>query len=104
MNIKNCPRCGKECRAEKSGNQNAHPLRKSDNGLCLECAATKVIMSLPSAGMFPPEALLAPHIRAQFEAVLRAGNADSDAHSVDWNRVVENWDLPFPRKFAPERA
>jgi hypothetical protein len=103
MKIKECPRCGKECRAEKSGNQSARPLRKSDNGLCLECAATSVIMSLPSGDMFPKEALLAPHIRTQFEAVLRAGNADSDASQVDWNRLVENWELPFPRKFAPDR-
>lgn len=103
MNIKPCPRCGKECNAEKSGNQNARPLRKSDNGMCLECTATGVILSLPSAGMFPKEAMLAPYIQTQFEAVLRVGNADSDAYGVDWNRVVENWDLPFPRKFAPDR-
>jgi hypothetical protein len=103
MNIKGCPRCGKMCNAEKLGNQNARPLRKSDNGMCLECTATSVILSLPSAGMFPKEAVLAPHIQAQFKAVLRAGNADRDAYELDWNRVVENWDLPFPRRFAPER-
>lgn len=102
MNIKNCPRCGKECRAEISGNQSARPLRKSDKGMCLECTATSVIMSLPAAGMFPKEAMLAPHIQAQFGAVLRAGAADPDAHEIDWNRIVENWDLPFPRKFKPE--
>lgn len=102
MKIKNCPRCGKACNAEKSGNQNARPLRKSDNGMCLECATTVVIMESPSAGMFTKDALLSPAIQSQFAAVLGAGNADPDAHGIDWNRLVENWELPFPRKFAPK--
>lgn len=102
MQIKNCPRCNKEVVASKSGNQRARPLRKSDKGMCLECTASSVLMSLPAAGMFPKEAMLAPHIQAQFSAVLRAGCADTDAHNVDWNRLVENWDLPYPAKFRPK--
>lgn len=103
VKIKPCPRCGKECVAAKTGNQNARPLRKSDDGMCLECAATSVLLSLPSAGMCPKEAMLAPHVQAQFEAVLRVGNADPEAYQLNWNRVVENWDLPFPKKFQPDR-
>jgi hypothetical protein len=103
MSIKNCPRCNKKCVAEISGNQQARPLRKSDKGMCLECTATSVFLSLPAAGMFPKEAMLLPHIQEQFAAVLRVGQADAQAYEVDWQRVVENWDLPFPRKLAPDR-
>lgn len=103
MNIKNCPRCGKQCVAEKTGNQQARPVRKSDNGMCLECAVTSVFLSLPSAGMFPKEAMLLPHIQEQFASVLRVGQADAEADDLDWQRVVDNWDLPFPRKFAPKQ-
>jgi len=103
MKIKPCPRCSKQCVAEKSGNQQARPVRKSDNGMCLECTVTSVLMGLPSAGMFPKEAMLMPHIQQQFAAVLRVGGADPEAYELDWQRLVDNWELPFPKKFRPER-
>jgi len=102
MNKQPCPRCQRECVASEAGNQQARPLRKSTNGMCLECAATAAILALPSAGTFPPEAVLLPHIQAQFTAVLRAGLADDEAFNVDWQRVVDNWGLPFPRGHQPE--
>ena len=102
--IKPCPRCGREVIASKSGNQQARPVRKSDKGMCLECTVTSIMLGLPSAGMFPKEAMLLPHIQDQFAAVLRAGDADPEAHAIDWQRVVDNWELPFPRKFAPAKT
>jgi hypothetical protein len=102
-NIKLCPRCEKPCLASTGGNQQARPVRKSNNGMCLECTTTSVLLSLPGADMMPKDAVLLPHIQEQFGAVLRAGNADPDANNIDWERIAENWGLPFPKGFAPEQ-
>ena len=32
---------------------------------------------------------------------MRVGSADAQPDEIDWNRIVENWDLPFPKKIKP---
>jgi len=45
--------------------------------------------------------LLYPWVREQFAAIMRAGSADAEADEINWNLIVENWDLPFPNKMKP---
>ena len=75
----------------------------SSNGMCLECTTTAVFVSLFPIEIFPPEALLLPHIRRQYEAILAAGNADLETRNVDWQRVVDNWSLPFALRHKPSK-
>jgi hypothetical protein len=41
--------------------------------------------------------LLAPHVQQQFARVMKAGNADATPEEINWQRVVENWNLPFAK-------
>jgi len=48
-----------------------------------------------------PKNLLYPHIQEQFTGLMRVGLADAQPDEIDWNKIVENWDLPFPHKIKP---
>ena len=101
MKIINCPRCNIKCVAEVTGNQAARPVRKSTDGLCLECATPGVFLSLP---VEPTKEMLGcAHIREAYGRLLTVGQADDDAANINWERLLENWDLPFPKKYAPQR-
>jgi len=32
---------------------------------------------------------------------MRVGLADAKPDEINWERIVENWDLPFPKKIKP---
>ncbi len=49
-----------------------------------------------------PEMFLQPHIQKGFADLFAAGNSDANIGEIDWQSVVENWDLPMPGK--PKRA
>jgi hypothetical protein len=70
--------------------------------MCLECAATSFLLSLPSGADFPKEALMQPHIQRQMAAAFKAGNSEAAVEDVDWPRVIELWELPFPKRLAKE--
>lgn len=104
MNETTCPceRCGRLCRVGGPKRPGARLLRRAvaPKGYCADCAATQFLKSLALAETLAqtgPEALLAPHVQAQFAAMLRAGNADAAADEINWRRVVENWSLPVAK-------
>lgn len=110
MNIVLCPRCSQPCRiSDRESNPNARPLRLAKtvkNGYCPNCAITHFIQTTETlaAGIARngAKALLLPHIQKGFEAMFIAGDSDADISEIDWQSVVENWDLPFPKKGKKE--
>jgi len=55
-------------------------------------------MQLAESG---PGILMHPHIRELFADIMRTGHADADPDEIDWQKIVENWDLPFADKVKP---
>jgi transcriptional regulator with XRE-family HTH domain len=41
---------------------------------------------------------LNPVIQAQFAKLFEVGQSDASVGEIDWESVVRNWDLPFPKK------
>lgn len=106
MPTASCIRCKKLCQ-KRSGNPEARLLRHttSDSGYCATCAATEFLQGLdvityrpPGRKPFDPECFRLPHVQAQFGAILLAGNADAKPDEIDWDALVAQWSLPFPRK------
>lgn len=111
-----CNRCNVRLQIATERVEDARPIRKSltARGYCPNCAITELIKGTeplcdlvsdkpplrgpPHAGMGHfPEAFRLPHIQEQFERVLRAGNCEA-VGQIDWDEVIANWELPFPRK------
>jgi len=103
--IVNCERCGVRCRADLPGNPKAKMLRRSNKGLCVNCAVHDwlrntypVNILLAQSG---PKALAFPHIQEQFANIMKVGMADAMPDEINWDLIIENWDLPFPHKIKP---
>lgn len=98
-----CERCEARCRVAASRNSKAKMLRHSKGkGLCVNCAVHDWLRNtyppniiLAQSG---PKVLLFPHIQEQFTEIMRTGFADAKPDEIDWERIVENWDLPFKNK------
>ena len=37
-----------------------------------------------------------PEAQAGFAELFKVGNADADISEINWQVVVDNWELPFP--------
>jgi len=107
MAIVDCERCGAHCKIATLRSSNAKMLRhsKEAKGLCVNCAVHDWLRNtyppnilLAKSG---PKVLLYPHIQKQFTEIMRIGFADAQPDEIDWNKIVENWDLPFPKKIKP---
>lgn len=100
----NCERCGAQLKVDAVPGSNAKMLRRSKEpkGLCVNCAIHDFLrhtyppnILLAQSG---PKVLLIPHIQKQFAEIMLAGFADAQPDEIDWNRIVDNWELPFPQK------
>jgi len=106
-NISPCVRCGRPCRPGNSKNPNARPFRLSKKGLCGECAVTQFLlcddMEPVRIGVLRNgvEVLREPAIQQQFAAILRVGGSELPAEDINWETVIEQWDLPFPKGWKP---
>jgi hypothetical protein len=105
MDVAYCERCGARYRVAGPGNEDARLLRHAAEakGFCATCAAHDWLMTIAIGEMLNnsgPRMLLLPHIREQFAAIMLAGNADAKPDEINWNLMVENWDLPFPKASA----
>jgi len=43
------------------------------------------------------EMLLDPRVQQQFAGLLQTGNADAKPSEINWQRVYDNWELPFQK-------
>lgn len=102
-----CERCGARLKVNAIPGSEAKMLRRSKvpKGLCINCAVQDWLRNT-----YPPNILLAesgpkillyPIIQEKFADLMRAGLSDATPDEIDWQRVVENWDLPFPKKIKP---
>ena len=104
MGTTNCKRCGQLGRPSV-GNPDSRPFRKAAEGLCVNCVVTEFFKTTePLKSMFggiwgnnSPEVLLAPHMQQQFGNILQAGNCDVKLEEIDWQTIIDQWDLPFPK-------
>jgi hypothetical protein len=103
--ITECLRCRKTA-IRRKGNDAAQPFKYAeDQGYCPECVVTEwlrdgplqevVEMVIARDGLKP---FLSEPIQRQFTALLETGNSDLKGLEVDWPRLVQIWELPFPKK------
>jgi len=106
----NCERCGAQLKVDAVPGSKAKMLRRSKEakGLCVNCAVHDWLrhtyppnILLAQSG---PKVLLFPHIQEQFTEIMRIGFADAKPDEIDWQRIVDNWELPFPSKMKPSAA
>jgi len=106
MNI-HCERCEAPCKVAGPRNPEAKMLRrgKEPKGLCVNCAVHDWLRNTYPPNMLlaqsGPKVLLHPHIQEQFTGIMRTALADAKPDEINWESIVENWDLPFPHKMKP---
>ncbi|HUW19872.1 MAG TPA: hypothetical protein VMW16_11275 [Sedimentisphaerales bacterium] len=102
-----CERCGVRLKVTGRRNPKAKMLRRADGpkGLCVNCAVHDwlrntypVNILLAQSG---PKGLAMPHIQEQFTGIMRTGMADAMPDEINWDLIIENWELPFPHKVKP---
>lgn len=120
MNTTNCLRCNRLCQTG-TPDPKARMIRHSaSDGFCPDCIITKCLRSIeaieniiggtPACGTsrglkvparegIGPQALLLPHLRKNFQSIL--GHTQMREEDINWPRVVENWDLPWPNSRGP---
>ena len=97
-----CARCGKLCRVAGPGSAAARLLRLASTaaGYCATCCTHEFLLSIETLrdGILRngPAMLRKPAIQETFAQLCRVGNADADPQDIDWNWMVDHWDLPFP--------
>jgi hypothetical protein len=94
----NCERCGVAVRVNPERDPDARLMRHADHGVCANCAITAFLKTMePLATVIRekgPEILLAAGVGPQMAAALAAGHADARPGEIDWQIVVDQWDLP----------
>lgn len=107
-----CSRCGAPGKLAGSATEDAQLLKRATrpetSGFCVDCAVTDFfknrshLAELLATNPLGTKMLLDPRVQEQFARLMQAGNADAKPEEINWQRVVENWALPFPKK--PRRA
>ena len=108
--VTSCLRCGMPVRLNPTAGSEAIMLRraKTPEGLCLACATHDWLRNTYPVNMLlaegGPSMLLNVSVREQFAVIMTAANSDARPEEIDWNRIVEFWDLPFPDPVKPSAA
>lgn len=106
----NCQRCGAQLKVDAVPGSKAKMLRRSKDakGLCINCAVHDWLhntyppnIQLAESG---PQILLYPMIQEKFADLMRTGLSDATPDEIDWQRIVDNWELPFPKKVKPSAS
>lgn len=93
-----CYRCGDLCKVAEDKNPEARLLRHSEKveGQCVNCGVAEWFYATGSRAICPdPSSLRVPHIQQQFAKIMASGNADAKPPEINWEHVIEHWDLPF---------
>jgi len=102
-----CVRCGKPCQPGENKNPAARPFRKAKKGLCGDCAVTRFLLcdeleplriGLLRNGI---EVLKNPAIQKQFASILKVGESELPFNEINWDTVISQWDLPWPKGYRP---
>jgi hypothetical protein len=99
-----CGRCGALCKVDPVAGSKAKMLKhsKQPKGLCVNCAVHDFLrntypvnMLLAQAG---PRGLALTHIQEQFAGIMKSAGSDAMPDEIDWQAIIDNWDLPFANK------
>ncbi len=119
-----CERCGVDA-CGGDGNPDARIFRRAQHGVCVNCgvvlflqrlanmqtshmnpaqaralnmdsAQVDAVNSNPFGGF--AESLRLVHIQECLARVMRAGKSDAHPGEIDWERVIELWDIDAPPK------
>jgi len=102
-----CERCGVRLQVGPAPGSEAKLLRRSKvpKGFCVNCAAHNFLrntyppnIQLAESG---PKILLYPIIQEKFADIMRTGLSDAAPDEIDWQRIVDNWELPFSEDVKP---
>ena len=102
-----CVRCGRLCQSGESGNPEARPFRRAQEGLCENCVVVQFLLcddleplriGLLRNGI---EVLKNPAIQKQFAKILEVGGSELPMDRIDWDMVINQWDLPWPKGYTP---
>lgn len=96
-----CPRCGKLCKLGVSNKVDARPFRTADQASpdmrCAECIVVEffknhefLMRGIEKHGI---QMLRDERVQAQFTKVMQAGNSDLSGDKINWNRVVDVWEI-----------
>lgn len=103
----NCERCGVQLQVDAMPDSRAKLLRRSkvSKGFCINCAVHNFLrntyppnIQLAESG---PQILLIPHIQTVFAGIMKAGFADANPDEINWQQIVDNWELPFSKVVKP---
>ncbi|MBA7653783.1 hypothetical protein ES703_61644 [subsurface metagenome] len=102
-----CERCKASCKVAGLRNPGAKMLRRSKEpqGLCINCAVHDWLRNTYPPNMLlaqsGPKILLYPHIQRSFVEIMKIACADARPDEINWDLIVDNWELPFPHKMKP---
>jgi|SRR5579884_1147123 len=107
VHIVHCSRCGIPCKLADAATEDArllkHATRPETSGYCIDCGVADFmknhtqlarIMEMNPLGK---QMLLDPRAQQQFAALMREGKADARPEEINWQRVYDNWELPFKK-------
>ena len=100
----NCGRCGARCKVNPLAGSKAKMLRRNKvpKGLCVNCAVHDFLRNTYPVNLIlarsGPKSLAFPHIQQQFAGIMRSRLSDAVPDEIDWQAIIDKWDLPFPNK------
>ena len=102
-----CARCGALCRVTgKKPTEEARIARYAtqetiNNGtaMCIACVLSDWLQSGPLAEMITIEKLRDPRVQQRTIDLYndKHGHNDGNATEINWDALIANWDLPFPK-------
>ena len=101
-----CQRCKTELAVNPKPQSDAKMLKraKQSQGFCVNCAVhdwlrnTYPVNQILAGMKNPAETLRLEHIQQQFTDIMRVGNADAMPDEINWEAIIDNWDLPWKNK------
>ena len=120
-NVKLCERCAKRCRVAAERNPNAALFVKGDartGRYCAECVVVDFFKHCdigPASALgaeffgsdFKADCLRLPHVQSLLREIItvaaREKGAELTWEEIDWDEVIANWHLPFPKKGRKKR-
>ena len=99
-----CGRCGAVCKVDPVAGSKATMLKRGRDpkGLCINCAAHDWLRNTYPVNLLlarsGPKGLAFPHIQEQFASLMKTANSDASPDEINWQKIIENWGLPFPNK------
>jgi hypothetical protein len=106
-----CQRCGDECEASDSTKLSARPFKRARQGFCAPCVVCNffqadgdqgIVFSLPLN--FDPQGLRLAHIQRQFARILEIGCSELRAEQIDWDKVIEKWQIAAKKGSHEQKA